>query len=227
MRRLSRSADEHAEAQWVTGRSPTRCEGVPPARRCDRGRPDRVCHRAAAARARAGGDPAPGTRLARAVRALRGPRRARLPHTAGQPARTRRRSAARSARAEGSASASMTRQLVAGTRAPRRRSDPRAQRRRRSRADPLAPGARAASRGSAHGLEHVREELAAGRSLGARRDRGGDAAGRARTPLPALADATAASAAGTPRRRPGARGPAVAVPRRAGLRAAATRGRRR
>ena len=58
-----------------------------PAGRDPRPRADRIRDRAAAARARARRHPAPRARLARPVRAHRGPRRARLPDAAPEPAR--------------------------------------------------------------------------------------------------------------------------------------------
>ena len=58
-----------------------------PAGRDPRARADRVRDRAAAARARARRHPAPRARLARAVRAHRGPRRARVPDADPEPGR--------------------------------------------------------------------------------------------------------------------------------------------
>ena len=85
--RVRAFANEFAEANWVTATDRRRARRRHPAGRDPRARADRVRDRAAAARARARRHPAPRARLARAVRAHRGPRRARVPDAAPEPAR--------------------------------------------------------------------------------------------------------------------------------------------
>ena len=91
-RRRRRGASRRVRVGPPRGRQRRRGDraGARPGRARGRGaraRPHRLRHRAGAGRARPRRDPAPGARQPRPLRALRGPRRARLPHAARQPRR--------------------------------------------------------------------------------------------------------------------------------------------
>ena len=79
--------NEYAEANWVAAQIADALAGGTDRRGDPRARTDRVRDRAAAAGARARRDPAPRARVTRAVRAHRGPRRARVPDADREPGR--------------------------------------------------------------------------------------------------------------------------------------------
>ena len=161
-------ATDRDEAGWAAGADRRRARRRHAAGRDPRARPHRLRHRARAGGAGRGRDPAPRARLARPLRARRGPRRARLPRAAGQPAPTRRPSGAPCRRRGAASARPRSRRVVA---AARERFDGdliTASANARSSLDgaPRAAGARRARRASAPGSSACAREYRAGRSLG-------------------------------------------------------------
>ena len=221
----SRSAgfyEDWHEAHWVAGQVAEAIAAGRPGAGDPHPRPHRLRHPGGAAGAGPRRDPAPGARQPRAVRALRGQGRARVPDAAGQPGRRP--------------------GVPAGDPvAPARRRDPRpptrwlrararsttatccaacAARRDSTRFAP--PSARQRSARSAKGCARPPGDRS-GPLARPRRARRGDARRRTRPALRA-APRHLGERGRAPGRRAGARGPALAVPRRPGVRGAARPG---
>ena len=220
VRVIAYGSDRH-EADICRGRDRPGTRPRHPRRRGAGARAHRVRDRAAAGRARPGRDPAPGARQPRPVRALRGPRRARLPRAARQPRRRagippRRRLTQTRCRHRDRQPGDLARPRHTSG-----RPDHGERARERNRGDPLAHRARAAH--AVWRRTRPRPSRAARRAVDrSRRRHRGDARRRTRRPPPAPARQLAETR-GAPGRRTGARGPALPVPRRPGLRGATHR----